>query len=155
MLTQLKQLSIEAEGRFATASELAFLTEYLASAPKRLSAYEKIHAAQEQIMDEIEADLTAIDAQAFMKGSRDVSEICRRDRKDTLRYTAAAMLFNDLSYLRDGLLLWQRTIVHAVQDQKASALTWREMPEVLRRHLTPEEADLIMPALQVNQALLN
>lgn len=155
MLTQLKQLSTDAEGRYATPAELDFLRGYLKSAPQRLSAYEKIQAAEEQMMDKLETELLTLDAEVFKRGSRDVTEICRRDRQDTLRHIAAALLFNDLPRLRDGLLLWQRTIVHAVQVQKASALTWREMPEVIRDHLTPKEADLIMPALQITQALLN
>ena len=65
------------------------------------------------------------------------------------------MLFNDLDRLRDGLLLWQRTIVHAIKQEDASTLTWKAMPEILREHLTLEEADLMMPALHLDQALLN
>lgn len=154
MLSQLKRLSIEADGRYATDADLAFLKSYLQSVRQRISAYEKIRDAEEVIMDQAEAQLMSIDPKVFHKGSQDYSQTCRRDRKNTLRYTAAAMLFNDLDHLRDGLLLWLRTIVHAVKDKQASTLTWRWMPETLREHLTAEEADLMMPALHLNQALL-
>lgn len=155
MLSQLKNLSLETDGRYATDAELAFLKSYLQSARQRISAYEKIRDAEDAIMDQADAKLMDIDSQVFQKGSKDYKETCHRDRKNTLRYAATAMLFNDLDRLRDGLLLWQRTIVHAVKDEHASTLTWQEMPEILRAHLTLEEADLMMPALHLNQALLN
>lgn len=155
MLSQFKRLSIEADGRYATDAELAFLKSYLQSVRQRISAYEKIREAEDVIMDQAEAQLMSIDPKVFYKGSQDYSQTCRRDRKNTLRYTAAAMLFNDLDHLRDGLLLWLRTIIHAVEDKPASTLTWRWMPETLREHLTAEEVDLMMPALHLNQALLH
>ncbi|WP_299416457.1 allophycocyanin [Acaryochloris sp. IP29b_bin.148] len=155
MLSQLKHLSIEADGRYATDADLNFLKSYIQSARQRISAYEKIRDAEATLMEQADTKLMEIDPQVFHKGSKDYRETCHRDRKNTLRYTATAMLFNDLDRLRDGLLLWQRTIVHAVKDEHASTLTWQEMPEILREHLTAEEADLMMPALHLNQALLN
>jgi hypothetical protein len=155
MLSQLKRLSLEAEGRYATNADLAFLKSYLQSAQQRLNAYEKIRDAEEAIMEQASAKVRTVDPQVFHKGTQDYSEVCMRDRKKTLCHVSAAMLFNDLDRLRDGLLLWQRTIVRAVKDEHASTLTWREMPGILREHLTPEEADLMMPALQLTQALLN
>ncbi len=154
MLSQLKRLSIEADGCYATKEELTFLNSYFDSVRQRISAYEKIRDAEEVIMDQTEARLKAVDPQVFHNGTQDCSEICRRDRKNTLRHSAAAMLFNDLDRLRDGLLVWQGTIVRAIEGEYASTLTWQEMPEVLREHLTAEEADLMMPALHMNQALL-
>lgn len=155
MLSQLKQLSIDADGRYATEADLTFLKSYLQSAQDRISTYEKIRDAEDTIMEEADTTLMAANPKVFHKGSQDYSDTCRRDRKNTLRHAAAAMLFNDLDRLRDGLLLWQRTIVHAVKDEQASALTWQEMPGVLANHLSSEEAELLMPALRLNQALLN
>lgn len=155
MLSQLKRLSLEADGRYATEAELAFLKSYFQTVRQRISGYEKIRDTEDLMMDEAEVQLTDVDAQVFHKGARDYTDTCRRDRKNTLRYTATAMLFNDLDRLRDGLLLWQRTIVRAVKDEQASTMTWEQMPEVLRGHLSAEEADLMMPALHLNQALLH
>ncbi|BDM83705.1 globin family protein [Acaryochloris marina] len=155
MLSQLKRISLEADGRYATDAELACVKSYLQDVGQRISGYEKIRDAEDAIMDDSEVQLTDLEPQVFCKGPKDYSETCRRDRKNTLRYAATAMLFNDLDRLRDGLLLWQRTIVRAVKDEQASTLTWREMPEVLRGHLSAEETDLMMPALHLNQALLS
>lgn len=155
MLSQLKRLSMEADGCYATDADLAFLKTYFQSVQDRISAYEKIRDAEEAIMDEADSTLMATNSKVFHKGSQDYSDTCRRDRKNTLRYTATAMLFNDLDRLRDSLLLWQRTIIQAVKDEQVSALTWQEMPGVLANHLSPEETELMMPGLRLNQALLH
>ena len=46
MLSQLKNLGLETDGRYATDAELAFLKAYLQSARQRISAYEKIRDAE-------------------------------------------------------------------------------------------------------------
>nr|ADO84672.1 ApcA1 [Acaryochloris sp. HICR111A] len=155
MFSQFSRLIVEADGRYATDAELAFVKSYLNSAKQRIDAYESIREAEELIMDKAEECLEAQDPQVFMKGTREVRDICRRDRKSTLRYSAAAMLFNDLDRLKDSLLLWQRTIVHAVKDEQVSQQTWAVMPEVLREYVDAESVDLMMPALHLTQALLN
>ena len=50
MLNQLSRLSVEADGRYATTEELQFLKDYIQSLDLRLSAYEKISAAQTEIV---------------------------------------------------------------------------------------------------------
>ena len=154
MLRQLNQLSIDADGRYATATELQFIKDYLKSVQQRISAYEKIRDAEDQIMEQVEAKARSIEPNVFQKGSRDTAALCRRDRKHLLRYSASAMLINNLDRLRDGLLVWQRTIVHAVKDEKASQIICRLFPEIVKEHLSPEEANMIIPALQLDKAFL-
>lgn len=154
MLSQLKRLSLEADGRYATDAELAFLKSYGQTVRQRISGYEKIRDAEDTIMDAAEAQLMEIDSQVFHQGAQDFTDTCRRDRKNTLRHASAAMLFNDLDRLRDGLLLWQQTIVRAIKAEQPSTITWQEIPGVLREHLSAEEMDLMMPALHLTQALL-
>ncbi|MGF1604639.1 MAG: allophycocyanin [Thermosynechococcaceae cyanobacterium] len=155
MLKQLARVNVDADGRFATEAELQFLTDYLESADSRISAYEKIRDAEEEIMDQVEELATAQNPRVFYKGTRDMSATCRRDRKHILRSVSAAMLLSDLDSLRDGLLLWQRTIIHAFQFQPASQVVCQLMPTVINQQLLPEEAQQIMPALQLSQALLS
>lgn len=154
MLSQLKNLRIETDGRYATEQELAFLKAYLGSVRQRMSTYEKVRDAEEVIMDQVEENLKSIDPQIFQKGTEDCSEICRRDRKNTLRHSAAAMLFDDVDRLREGLLIWQGTIVRAIQGEEASSLTWQEMPKVMEDHLSSEESELMGPSLQLTRTLL-
>jgi len=110
MLKQLARLSVEADGRYASAKELQFLKDYLQSLDQHVSAYEKIQAAEAEIISKVEESIRATDPHLFHKGSRDVTPTCKRDRVDVLRYSAAALLSNDLDRLREGLLLWYQTI---------------------------------------------
>ncbi|MGF1602016.1 MAG: allophycocyanin [Thermosynechococcaceae cyanobacterium] len=155
MLKQLKRVSIDAGGRFATEAELQFLKDYLASVAHRISAYEKIRDQEEKIMDQVEEKACAQNPRVFYKGTQDRSDICRRDRKYLLKSMAAAMLISDLDRLRDGMLLWQRTLVKAFQNDQASQVTYQVMPKVMEQQLTPAEMKQIMPALQLSQALLS
>ncbi|MEO0375611.1 MAG: allophycocyanin [Cyanobacteria bacterium P01_A01_bin.17] len=155
MLTQLARVSLDADGRFATATELQFIKDYLESADHRISAYEKIRDAEEQIIDQIEEKALAKNARVFHKGTRDMVKTCRRDRKHLLKSSAAAMLVSDLDRLRDSMLLWQRTLINAFQDQQTSQIVSQVMPKVMEQQLTPEEAKQMTPALQLSQALLS
>ncbi len=154
MLNQLTRLSVDTEGRYATGEELQFLKDYLASKDSRISAYEKIRDAEDEIMDELETQARSINPTVFLKGEKDVSQVCRRDRRHLLKCSATAMLIDDLDRLRDGLLLWQSTIMRAMQDEPASQVIGRVLPGVIKQYLTSEEADLMMPALRLNQTLL-
>ena len=155
MLKQLDRLNMEADGRYATDQELQFLKNYLQSVDQRISSYEKIRDAEEEIMDRVEAKMRSIDPKLFFRGSQDLTAVCKRDRKITLRFSAAAMLIDDLDRLREGYLLWQRTIMHAFKDERPTQVYYEVLPEIIRQHLTPEEAELIMPFLQLNQSILS
>lgn len=154
MLKQLARLSVEADGRYATALELQFLKDYLQSLELRVSAYEKIQAAEQEIISKVEAEIRATDPSLFRKGSRDMTPTCRRDRVDVLRYSAAALLSNDLDRLREGFLLWYQTIVRTFKDERAAGLTYKVMQEIVKDYLTPQEAALLCPILELNYILL-
>ena len=155
MLKQLTCLSVEADGRYATTSELQFLKDYLQSAELRVSTYEKIRDAEEPMMDQAEDKLKKQDPNWNKRASKDLTAECRRDRKYILKCSAAAMLIDDLDRLRDGFLVWQRTIVRAVKDERPSQSTWQVMPEVLKQNLADDEVALMMPAIRLNQTLLS
>lgn len=154
MLNQLSRLSVEADGRYATREELQFLKDYIQSLDLRLGAYEKISAAHTEIVNSVETQVRATNPDLFRKGTRDVTATCKRDRFDVLRYSAAAVLSNDLDCLRESFLLWYRTIIRVFQDQQAAAVSYQVMLEVLKKHLTPQEAALISPVMGLNQVIL-
>lgn len=68
MLTQLRQLSIAADGRYLRDEELQFMETYLASFDLRLSAYRKIQAAEAQIIRDVEMKMRALDPYLLMRG---------------------------------------------------------------------------------------
>ena len=155
MLNQLTRLSQEADGRYATDQELQFLQDYLSSVELRTNAYIKISDQSEPILDKVKAKLDAANSKLFARGSRDLSDIWRRDVAIVLRCSIAAMLLNDLDWLRDSFLLWHRTIVNANRTPHISKATYSVMPEVMKEYLNDEEIKLILPILQLNQSVLN
>ena len=154
MLQQLARLSIETDGRYATAEELQFLKDYLQSVDQRIDTYKKIRDAEEQIAARVAEKMLEVDPNVFRKGDQDMSTICKRDRKHTLRCSSAAMLVDDLDRLQNGLLLWQRTIVHAFNDTHPTEVTYQVMPDVLQEYLAPKQAELMMPAVELDGSVL-
>jgi hypothetical protein len=149
MLTKLKRLSVDVEGRYATANELQFLKDYLDTADSRIALYEKLEETREEIDTTIEATLKAIDHGIYHRGDRDVSAICKRDRQHALRCLAIAMLIDDLERLRDDYLLWDQKIVRAFRDQRPVKLTYQILAQTLENALNTEESALILESVQL------
>ena len=154
MLTQLARLSIEADGRYAKTEELQFLKSYFQSWEQRVSAYEKIRAAEAQIINRVEAKMRTLDPNLFLSAAGDFTEPWRRDIAQVLRYAAAALLFNEHDHLREGLLLWHNTIAKSYQFDQTCKTTFEVMPEVIEQYLTPQEALLLHPILELNLIIL-
>jgi len=154
MLSQLARLSMEADGRYASAAELQFLKDYFQSLNHRMSAYKKIQASEKEILSQVEAQMQSLDPSLFRRGSQDVTAKCRGDFAQVLRHSAAALLMNDTERLRDRLLLWLQTILGAVQVKNSSAVTYDVMQKVIKQYLTAEEASLFLPILEMDRTLL-
>ncbi|ELS00377.1 Phycobilisome protein [Xenococcus sp. PCC 7305] len=155
MLKQLDRLNVEADSRYASEQELQFLKIYLGSVDQRISAYKKICDSEDKILDQTKAQLDAKNPNLFNSGSKDHSEIWRRDISIVLRCSAAAMLINDLDYLRENLLLWHRTIVNANKMVHISRATYEVLPGIIKQFLTPDEAELMMPIIQLDKSILS
>ncbi len=154
MLKQLGRLANEADGRFATPGELTFLKDYLDTVDERVSAYSKIRDAETDISEQLATAVKAQNPYLFQKGKQDYSSVCQRDRQHVLRLSAASMLFGDLEMLRNGFLLWYRTIIKAFRDEKAAQATYKVLPDIVNQHLTAREAALLKPSLELDQSIL-
>lgn len=155
MLKPLARLSVETDGRYATDAELQFLEDYFVTLEKRITTYEKVRAAENKIIEKVEQQKREIDPGLFKLNGRDITEVCRRDMIDLLRCTAATMLLNDLDYLRDNMLIWYRTIVRAYQYDRHDEVIYKLLEKNTKAYLTPEEAKLISPALQLDHTLMS
>lgn len=154
MLSQLTHLSLEVDGRYANAEELQFLKDYFHSFNHRLSAYKKIQAAEKEIINQVEVKMHSLDPTLFRLGSADVTSKWRLDTARVLRHSAAALLISDSERLRDRLLLWFQTILGAFQAKTSSKVTYQVMQDVIKKHLSAEEATLFVPILEKNSAIL-
>lgn len=154
MLTQLSRLSVEADGRYATAEELQFVKEYFQSLDLRVSAYEKLKKAESEIIERVENKMRGIDPTLFINASGDFTQTWRKDIVQLLRYAAASLLFNDPERLREGMLLWHATIAKSYKFDRTCNTTFEMMPQVVKEYLTSEEAALFYPILKLNQIAL-
>jgi hypothetical protein len=154
MLSQMQSLGQVVDGRYATDEELQFFSDYLQSFNLRLSAYARLQVAEATIVQQVQAKLQSLDPTLLQSGSEDVTGKWRRDTIRVLRYSAIAMLLNDADWLRDRLLYWMQTVMKAFGAQRSCDVTYQLMQDAVRQHLTPLEARLFCPILELNRTLL-
>lgn len=155
MLSQLANLSVEADGRYAAQSELQFLKDYFQSLNLRLSAYQKIQAAEKEIIRDVETKILSASPDLLRRGSQDLTSKWRLDTVRVLRHSAAALLIDDRNRLRDRLLLWFQTILGSFQAKKTSEITFQIMQDAIKQYLTAEEANLFIPILEMNRSIFS
>ncbi|QZZ22917.1 phycobilisome protein [Leptothermofonsia sichuanensis E412] len=155
MLSPMYALDTQIDGRYANDSELHLASKYLESYTLRLSAYRKIQAAEVQIVQQVQMRLRQMDPNILGYDRGDVSKICERDMLHVLRYSAFALLTNSTALLEERVLLWLQTIMRSFKDhQRRCDLTYRVMQEVVSEYLTPTEAALFCPILELDRQFL-
>jgi hypothetical protein len=154
MLSQLQKLSFETDGRYATDEELRFVGDYLKTYSLRLQTYQRLQELESTIVQQVYAKMQATDPTLFQSGTEDVSAKWKRDTIRVLRYSAIAMLLNDPDTLCERLLYWMQTIMKAFGAQRSCRVTYKVMQDVVRNYLTPDQASVFCPILEVNSRLL-
>ena len=154
MLSQLEKLSMDADGRFATDEELAFVDAYVQSFSLRVQTYQTLQLVESAIVQQVEAKMRAIDPMLFHSGKEDVSAKWKRDTVRVLRYSAIAMLMDDPETLRERFLLWFQSIMRAFGAEKSCNATYEVMQQVVKQHLTPQQASMFCPILELNRVAL-
>jgi hypothetical protein len=154
MLSQLKSLSLEADGRYASDAELQFLTDYLASFDLRMQTYLRLQDIEATLVQEAYAKMRSRNPAYFNYGSNDISHKWKQDTIRTLRYTAIAVLTNDSETLRSRFLLWFQTIMRAFNAQESCDATYRVLQELVKHHLTAVQAELVCSVLELNRRYL-
>jgi hypothetical protein len=154
MLSQLQKLSRDADGRYATDEELRFVVEYLKTYSLRLQTYQRLQEVEATIVQQVYSKMRTLDPTVFLHGEEDISGKWKRDTIRVMRYSAIAMLLNDPDTLCERLLFWFQTIMKAFGAQRSCRLTYEVMQEIVRKHLTPDQAGVFCPILEVNRQLL-
>ncbi|MDX2241914.1 MAG: phycobilisome protein [Leptolyngbyaceae cyanobacterium bins.302] len=154
MLSQLHALSYKTDGRYATDEELQVVDDFARSFLLRAQTYQQLKAAEGQIVQQVYAKIRTYAPELFLSGDADVSAKWKRDTIRVLRYSAIAMLLNDPDSLRERLLFWMRTIMKAFGAERSCNATYQIMQEVIKQHLSPSQANLICPILEMNRQIL-
>jgi hypothetical protein len=154
MLNEIHALIQDTDGRYASDRELMFFQVYLATVGTRLRAYQKIQAAEQQIVAQVLARLQAHSPSPLWVGGQDLTAKWQRDTVRVLRYSAVALLLDDPDRLKDALLLWFQAIMRAFGAQRSCDLTYAAMQQVVPQYLTSEELQLFLPILELSQVTL-
>ena len=154
MLSQLEKLSMDTDGRFASDEELAFVDAYVQSFSLRVQTYQTLQLVESAIVQQVEAKMRSLDPMLFHYGKEDVSAKWKRDTVRVLRYSAIAMLMDDPETLRERFLLWFQSIMRAFGAEKSCNATYEVMQQVVKQHLTPQQASMFCPILELNRVAL-
>ncbi|MBF2026845.1 MAG: phycobilisome protein [Oscillatoriales cyanobacterium C42_A2020_001] len=154
MLSQLQALGYKTDGRYATDEELKMIIEFVRSFQLRAQTYQQLQAAEMQIVQQVYAKMKAVEPGLFLSGNADVSAKWKRDTIRVLRYSAIAMLLDDPDSLRERLLFWMRTVMKAFGAERSCNVTYAVMQEVVKQHLSPAQANLFCPILEMNRQVL-
>jgi hypothetical protein len=149
MLSQLKHLSLEAEGRYASDAELQFMADYIQSFNLRVQTYQKLQELETTLLQQTYIKMKSIDPTFFVYNKEDASLNWKRDTTLGLRYAAIAVLTNDPEQLQDRLLFWFQTIIRAFGLERSYNATYQTLQEVVKQHLTPPQSSLICPWLEL------
>lgn len=153
MLSQLESLRVHGDGRYATDAELKFLQQYLQTVRLRFALYQKIQRLEPQLVQEVLAQLQREDASLLTVGNKDLTAKWQRDTVRTLRHGATALLLNDPDLFKERMLLWFQTIMRSFRAERSCEATYRTMQAVVKRYLTPEEAGLFCPILEMSRSM--
>ncbi len=154
MLSQIQRLTLETEGRYATDEELEFLADYARSFSLRVQTYQKIQECEATIVQQVQTKMRSTDPTLFRNGNEDITTKWKRDTLRVLRYAAAAMLIDDPETLRERFLFWFQTIMRAFGAQRSCNVTYTVMQEVVKHHLSPQQASLFLPILEVTRRMM-
>jgi hypothetical protein len=154
MLTAVKQLIHQTDGRYASDAELHFFQNYLASASVRFRTYQKIQTAETAIMNQLLQELKTYHPDIFIVNNQDLTAKWQRDTVRVLRYATTALLLDDAAAFKDKMLTWFQTIMKAFGAQRSCQVTYNKLQQVVKQHLTPEEALLLLPMLELSRVTL-
>ncbi|HEY9888663.1 MAG TPA: hypothetical protein V6D02_09705 [Candidatus Obscuribacterales bacterium] len=154
MLQQIEQLSAATDGRYATDAELMFFQDYLKTARLRFSLYQKIQKLEPKLIQQVFAQIQLRDPDLLKSGTTDMTAKWQRDTVRTLRYAATALLVDDPEIFKERMLMWFQTIMKSFRAERSCEATYQALQGVFREALTPEEAALFCPLLEMSRMTL-
>lgn len=154
MLSQVKRLSLAADGRYASDAELEFLVNYVQSYPLRVQTYTDLQALETKLVQQAYLKIRSIDPALFNYNRADVSLKWKQDTIRVLRYTSVAVLIDDSTTLNERFLTWFQTIMRAFGTQRSCNITYRVLQDVVKQNLTIDQAELVCPILELTRIVL-
>lgn len=145
----LRQIELQPDKGYLSAKELSSLGQYVGSLADRVRAYRQLREWEVNLVQELVDRLPA-----ELKENTSSLEQSIKQTVLILRYAALGMLVDDVNLGRRRLEGWLPTMVSVYQTQAIDALLQRSLNQQLPRLLTDSQFDLLKPALESAQQLL-
>lgn len=145
---------MDTDGRYATDAELMFFQNYLKTARLRFLLYQKLQKLEPQLIQKVLAQLKTTNPDLLKMGNTDLTAKWQRDTVRTLRYAATALLTDDPDIFKDRMLIWFQSIMKSFKAERSCEETYQIIQTVVRQALTPEEAELFCPLLEMSRTVL-
>lgn len=94
---------------------------------------------ESEIVSKIDETRRAAEPDLFVKVSQvNATLVCKRNFTNILRYSAAALLFDERDHIPDNFLLWYKTIVRTFKYERVAGVTYRVVQDVTKEYLTSQ-----------------
>lgn len=151
MNSKLEALFNEPEKRYLNSNELGALSQYISSVPERLNVYRQLRDKEVQLLqpvvDTIQQQMPDVAESTLERSVQNMMLI--------LRYSAMAMLVDDLEFMDKRLQGWLPEMVKAFGTQTINQKLFELLNQKLAQALSPQQLNLLKPNLDRAQALMN
>jgi hypothetical protein len=150
MHPELLSLLETAEQRYLEPKEIELYRRHAASLNRRLQAYEMLREQETQIFQAIADRLV----NALPNESQENLERCLKYWLLIVRYSATAMLINDLSYLQNRLQEWVKGLLETYETYQIDVQVYDLLMQELKNYLSQDDVRLLEPVIQKAKDLI-
>jgi Phycobilisome protein len=150
MNAEIKAIIEQAHDRYLKAEDLGAFQAYINSLPDRLTLYRLLRDREISILQlvatQLEAVMPKVETKQLENGIKHLSLV--------LRYSAMAMLMQDLELLNQRLLNWLSQVVGLQETQSLNQELFGLLSKNLGKELSRPQLELLSPFLSQAQATL-
>ncbi len=150
MHPELLSLLETAEQRYLEPKELELYRRHAASLNRRLKTYEMLREQETQIFQAIADRLVKV----LPNERQENLERCLRYWLLIVRYSATAMLINDLAYLQNRLQDWVKGLLETYETYQIDVQVYDLLMQELKKYLSPDDVRLLEPFMQKTKDLI-
>lgn len=150
MHPELLSLLETAEQRYLEPKEIELYRRHAASLNRRLQTYEMLREQETTIFQAIADKLV----KALPNESQENLERCLKYWLLIVRYSATAMLINDLSYLQNRLQDWVKGLLETYETYQIDVQVYDLLMQELNNYLSQDDIRLLDPVIQKAKDLI-
>jgi Phycobilisome protein len=150
MQSHFETLFEAANDHYPRSEDINTVTQYAASLPERLKAYQRLRDQEVKLLQKVVDQLQ----EQFPETSDEILERSLRNGALVLRYCGMGMLTNDLDFVRSRISSWLSESLPTEQHPAEAAL-FQLVEKLLSQLLTPNQQALFQPMFTLAIDVLN